>query len=226
MSRNPKILWFATIPSLCIILVLTGVTQGSSVAIPNTFSADTVASAAEVNANFAAVATAVNDNNARITALETGTEQLFASNDSDTFGTTETSVGQKVMNSRAIVAPSAGLLLISGHVFINNDSTEKEYSMHALLDGIDVIPGNGFATIFHASADGSGGAEKFSLNYTIATPVTAGAHTVSQTAGPHSGTANWFHNAERLTVLFVSNGSVTSAPSPLIAGPLTSEVGD
>lgn len=43
----------------------------SSLTLPNTFTAGTTAKASEVNANFAAVKAAVDDNNARITALQT-----------------------------------------------------------------------------------------------------------------------------------------------------------
>ncbi len=46
------------------------VVYASSVTIPNTFTAGTPAVAAQVNANFAAVKTAVDDNDTRITALE------------------------------------------------------------------------------------------------------------------------------------------------------------
>lgn len=42
----------------------------SGVTLPNTFSNGTVADATQVNANFQAVQTAVNDNNSRITSLE------------------------------------------------------------------------------------------------------------------------------------------------------------
>jgi len=44
--------------------------HAAPVTIPNTFVANTVVSSAAMNANFAAVATAVNDNNTRITALQ------------------------------------------------------------------------------------------------------------------------------------------------------------
>jgi hypothetical protein len=225
MSRNPIVLWLVTIPSLCIVLLLAGVTQGSSVAIPHTFNPNTVALSAQVNANFTAVATAVNDNHTRITALENGRTQVFSSTDSDAGGNDETGVGQKEMNSIAINLPTAGFLTISGHVFINNNSAAQSFTMRPLVDGVVVAPA-GWATAFTAAADAAGVAELFCLNYTITTPITAGAHTISHTAGPDLGTANWFHNAERLTATFVSNGSVTPAPSPLILGAQPGSQGD
>jgi len=53
------------------VTVVSAVTWAGSVTLPFTFSAGTTARASEVNANFAAVKTAVDDNHARITALET-----------------------------------------------------------------------------------------------------------------------------------------------------------
>jgi len=61
-----------TLKSLLIsTLVVAAVAFGSSLTVPNTFTTGTPARAAEVNANFTAVKTAVDDNNTRITALET-----------------------------------------------------------------------------------------------------------------------------------------------------------
>ena len=51
--------------------VVGAVAFASNVTLPNAFTAGTPARAAEVNANFAAVKTAVDDNHARITALAT-----------------------------------------------------------------------------------------------------------------------------------------------------------
>lgn len=44
----------------------------ASVTVPNTFANDTVADATKVNANFSALATAVNDKDTRVAALEAG----------------------------------------------------------------------------------------------------------------------------------------------------------
>ena len=53
-------------------------TWAGQVTIPNSFSAGTPASAAQVNGNFGAVTTAVNDNDARIAALEQTIASLTA----------------------------------------------------------------------------------------------------------------------------------------------------
>ena len=67
--KNPKqfVLGMLVVPMALLGL---GIALAGSVTIPNTFVAATPAVAAEVNANFAAVKAAVDDNDARITALE------------------------------------------------------------------------------------------------------------------------------------------------------------
>lgn len=52
------------------VLVAAAVAQASPVTVPNTFSGNTPASASQVNANFSAVKTAVDDNHARLSTLE------------------------------------------------------------------------------------------------------------------------------------------------------------
>src|SRR5438445_382515 len=67
MKTNLKILWMAAL--------FAWVSEGSHagpVAPLTSFTAGTPAKASEVNGNFSAVSTAVNDNNSRITALESG----------------------------------------------------------------------------------------------------------------------------------------------------------
>lgn len=60
-----------TLKSLLIsTLVVSALAFGSSLTIPNNFTSGTPARASEVNANFTAVKTAVDDNHARLTRLE------------------------------------------------------------------------------------------------------------------------------------------------------------
>lgn len=66
-------------------LVVLGV-SASELTIPNSFSAGTPAVADEVNANFDAVAVAVNDNDARIASLETGAGATFQAAEAQVFG--------------------------------------------------------------------------------------------------------------------------------------------
>jgi len=61
--------------------------SASDLTVPNTFSAGSAAVADEVNANFDAVAIAVNDNNARIGELESGAGATFQASEAYVFGT-------------------------------------------------------------------------------------------------------------------------------------------
>jgi hypothetical protein len=66
MNSSLKLVLFSTL----ILLTAFSSTHAGEVTIPNTFASDTPAVAAEVNANFTAVKTAVDDNNSRVAALE------------------------------------------------------------------------------------------------------------------------------------------------------------
>ena len=61
-------------------LLLAGSTLAGPVTVPNNFAAGTPAVAADMNANFAAVADAVNDSDARIVQLEADNQALAAAN--------------------------------------------------------------------------------------------------------------------------------------------------
>jgi len=56
--------------SLTLLIGIPFALYAAPLTVPNAFTAGTVVSSAQMNANFTAVATAVNDNNTRITALE------------------------------------------------------------------------------------------------------------------------------------------------------------
>lgn len=66
MNSVVKLVLFSTL----ILLTAFSSTHAGEVAIPNTFASDTPAVAAQVNANFTAVKTAVDDNDSRVAALE------------------------------------------------------------------------------------------------------------------------------------------------------------
>ncbi len=80
-----KKLYRHIIPAVFLLLGVSQV-QASSLALPNTFKADTPAKAAEVNANFSAVKSSVDDNQSQIAALKaqitTLQKQLSQVNDS------------------------------------------------------------------------------------------------------------------------------------------------
>jgi hypothetical protein len=90
------------------VLALPVAAIASPVAVPNAFTAGEVISSAEMNANFTAVQTAVNDNDARVTALE-GETQLVQCNWSVV-----------VANNATVTANcAAGSYAISGGCFSN-----------------------------------------------------------------------------------------------------------
>lgn len=64
-------LWLVVIPALCLVGALVSTGLASDVTIPNQFVNGTVADADEMNQNFVAVRDAVNDNDARLDAMET-----------------------------------------------------------------------------------------------------------------------------------------------------------
>lgn len=74
MNSCVKLVLFSSL----ILLTAFSSTHAGEVTIPNTFTADTPAIAAEVNANFTAVKTAVDDNDSRMAALETALAALQA----------------------------------------------------------------------------------------------------------------------------------------------------
>jgi hypothetical protein len=210
--RNTKIfiLGMAVMP---LALLGIAVALASSVATPNTFTAGTPAVAAEVNANFAAHQVAINDNDTRITAAIANMPQVWSQQDQNGGGHTEAAAGQTQMNSIAITAPSNGYLIISGKTFINNgEVTDERYTIVPQIDGANVLP-TPWAALIGVGPTGTD-LESDTLSYTITAPITAGAHTVSQTVGPFGGTATFFHNAEDLTVTFIPTGTITTQNSP------------
>lgn len=109
--------------------VLCGATAAvaSSVTLPHTFTAGTSAQAAQVNANFAAVQAAVDDNDARITTIE-GAARPAAK----TFQTTSAQFpdAEADMRTISVTVPTGGQITLTvsgalrlGHVTGNTSTT-------------------------------------------------------------------------------------------------------
>lgn len=60
-----------------LLLMMSSAAFSGPLDVPNEFEAGTQTSAADMNANFSAVETAVNDNDVRISAMETATDPVF-----------------------------------------------------------------------------------------------------------------------------------------------------
>jgi hypothetical protein len=194
-----------------------------AVTIPNTFTTGTAISSAQMNANFAALGTAV-------TAVETALPLMWADTDSAGGGTTLTASGLFTANSVNINVPAGGgFIVISGTAFVNNATAAVvDYVLNPKIDGNNVIAT--FAAYRSLPADGIGVPDLGSLSYTLTVPITAGAHVVSQVLGPFGGTATFFYNRQNLTVLFIpaSQGTVTPVIAPFSAVPSVDEspIGD
>ena len=137
------------------------------------------------------------------------TTRVFAQGDADFSGQNETNAGQIEVNSITFDAPRNGFVVIAGQVFINNNNAgSKTYSIRPKLDGV-LFLASAFATDIELAGTGTQNTDLGTLSYTVTTAISAGQHTVSQTAGPNSGTASFFHNAESLSVIFISTGSTS-----------------
>lgn len=122
--------------------------------------------------------------------------------------TTFVNEAQQQINGVSITAPSTGTLLISGHVFVNNEGTATSYVIRSTVDGTKTTAPDWGSTLF-MGANGTN-AESSELSYTTAVPVTAGQHTVNQFAGPVAGTNSFLYNNQELIVQFVPGGTQTT----------------
>jgi hypothetical protein len=163
-------------------------------------------------------ATAVNADNAdTLDGLDSTeiTSLVWASTDNELEGTSVVSDVAAETNSVAINVPVDGVLVISGMSYLNNDGSSAFFAVRPLVDGSNV-PSHQAA--MQLAATGTGVGETANLSYTITVAITAGAHTVSQTAGPQTGTTSYFYNRNHLTVTFVPNGSVALAATTSATG--------
>jgi len=117
MRTNRKTLWIAAVLALCF-------SERAGLAGPvgqlTTFTAGTTAKASEVNGNFGAVSTAVNDNNSRITTLE----GVNAGARLTTLETVVTPAGNIVLGTSTT---TAGNILKGTLPFVHNFGTDNTF---------------------------------------------------------------------------------------------------
>jgi len=106
--------------SLMIALIVLSVTaRASDLSIPNTFTAGQAAVAAEVNDNFTATETAVDDNNTRITSLENNAVGIeFVQTDSTENITSTVSSNPTTVLTLDFTAPGPGFIRISFNTWL------------------------------------------------------------------------------------------------------------
>jgi hypothetical protein len=104
------------------------------------------------------------------------------------------------INRITFTAPTAGVLLINGSVFMNvTTGGSNRYELSPEVDGQ--------AVAFGASELQSSGAE-FTTGYTASVPVAAGQHTITQHISS-AATISYNYNGNELTATFHPTGSVT-----------------
>jgi len=140
---------------LTVILLFTiGSVQASELAIPNSFTAGTKALAADVNANFDATATSVNDNNTQIAALLAQMASLQSSVDTLSAGLASTDAALAAANAEIANLKTENTELraeiemlqvaeVSGLANYLSIDTDRQGNPVAIFSGINLHVNNG-----------------------------------------------------------------------------------
>ena len=110
-------------------------------------------------------------------------------------------------NSVSIAAPTDGVLIVFGNVWLYNPSTaEQSFSAHIRLDGEEET---------HTDASNVDPSRSAGLAPNVTLTVSAGQHTVSLEAVRSGGSGNWSYTSNNLSVVFVpgERGVVTNVGS-------------
>ncbi|MBI3575277.1 MAG: hypothetical protein HY083_06460 [Gammaproteobacteria bacterium] len=140
MKTNLKMLWVAALFSL-----VSGGSLAGSVAPLTTFTAGTTAQASQVNGNFNAVSTAVNDNNARIT---TNTTNITANT---------TAISTKQDRVTGTCATSSAIRTINADGTVVCESTTSATTGYVTVSAVGAIPRNSTYETTQTNAGGSVG---------------------------------------------------------------------
>lgn len=109
-------------------------------------------------------------------------------------------------NSVSINAPTDGVLMIFGSMWLYNPGTEDQYFTSRIrVDGEEET---------HVDVSGVGPSKGANLTPNVTLPVSAGQHTVGLDAGRAGGSGDWSYTSNNLTVMFVPAGraAMTGAP--------------
>ena len=109
-------------------------------------------------------------------------------------------------NSVSINAPTDGVLMIFGSMWLYNPGTEDQYFTSRIrVDGEEET---------HVDVSGVGPNKGANLTPNVTLPVSAGQHTVGLDAGRSGGSGNWSYTSNNLTVMFVPAGRAAMTGTP------------
>jgi len=212
MSNTRTTTWLVVIPAVCIVLAAVGITHASQANIPNTFVGGTPALAAEVNANFAALKAAIDDNDSRLGSLETALGGLVAdqlvrvshSEETTAVNDFDESVFTSI-HSNTVTAPTDGILVVMATVnaeWDNSNAVEANFDLALRLS----VDGNAISSSYqHEIYDPGAGTAPQIMNLIAAAEVSAGNLLVSVDAlTPSSWKA--FILERSITTIFVPFG--------------------
>ncbi|HIG72114.1 MAG TPA: hypothetical protein EYQ46_19080 [Myxococcales bacterium] len=132
------------LPVLLVLLAIPLVVVAGTVSVPNTFVNSTVADADEVNANFDSVETAVNDNDARITAVEGTATAVQTTADAATTAIADETTARAAADAAHDTAISANTTAAAA-AQATADATDTELTaLQAVLPGFLNLSGQDF----------------------------------------------------------------------------------
>jgi hypothetical protein len=197
---------------------------GAAVTIPNSFSDGDVISAGEMNANFAAVKTAVDANESAVAALQTaqpGAAQVLGTTATTTVDTTLSSV-----LSLDVAAPATGYAVVTAAgeaelihtsgtaTYINQLGVAPNPTSLPTIDEVDIEIPSGAASGIYRQA----------FSVTRVFPLSAGTTTFYLDAVKGAGGTIYLNNM-RMTAIYLPTAAGTVATSGLQAAGLGAEAG-
>lgn len=183
----------------------TSPTWAGSLTIPNTFTSGTTARASEVNANFSAIETAVDDNDARITQNTAAIPGIATANvtSSSTLPSSNTNV-----LSVTITAPDSGFVFVSasGMIQVSNHTTAGFSSVYVGVSNISATLSASDYTRLYLSSTVSNGSYEIPYAAHSVYPVSQGVNTFYLVAREDGSTGTGVVYFNRLTAMFIKFG--------------------